>query len=35
MFSALGIDSSAEYHDLAGRPHAITTGKPIRELYRG
>jgi hypothetical protein len=33
MFSALGIDPGSHYHDLAGRPHAISPGQAIPELY--
>ncbi len=34
MFAALGIDPQSHYLDLSARPMPITTGKPIRELYR-
>jgi uncharacterized protein (DUF1501 family) len=34
MFAALGIDPSSHYSDLAGRPHVVSAGKPIIELYR-
>jgi hypothetical protein len=33
MFAALGVDPGSHYHDLTGRPLALTTGRPIRELY--
>jgi hypothetical protein len=33
MFNALGIDPSSHYQDLAGRPHAISPGQAIPELY--
>jgi Protein of unknown function (DUF1501) len=33
MFSALGIDPSAQYHDVLGRPFKISTGEPITGLY--
>jgi hypothetical protein len=34
MFAALGVDPSAHYTDLAGRPYALTDGKPVAALYR-
>jgi uncharacterized protein (DUF1501 family) len=34
LFAALGIDPAAHYHDLAARPYAISSGRPIVELYR-
>ncbi len=33
MFSALGIDPAAHYHDGLGRPFAISEGRPIAGLY--
>lgn len=33
MFSALGIDPAAHYHDDLDRPFAISTGQPIVGLY--
>lgn len=35
MFHALGIDPRGHYTDTLGRPFAIATGHPIKELYRG
>lgn len=34
LFAALGIDPSSHYTDSNGRPYAITTGKPIDEIYQ-
>jgi hypothetical protein len=34
MFAALGVDPSAHYTDLTGRPYVLTNGKPIAALYR-
>ena len=34
LFHALGIDPATHYSDPGGRPIAVCTGKPIRELYR-
>ena len=33
IFWALGIDPSAEYHDLEGRPRIISMGQPITGLF--
>ena len=33
MFEALGIDPETEIHDKLNRPHAISRGKPIREVF--
>ncbi|MSQ93710.1 MAG: DUF1501 domain-containing protein [Gemmataceae bacterium] len=33
MFSALGIDAAAHYHDLADRPYAVSPGRAIGELW--
>ncbi len=33
IFHALGIDPSGHFTDPLSRPYAITTGRPIRELY--
>jgi hypothetical protein len=33
MFAALGIDPAGQFHDPASRPHLISTGRPIRELF--
>jgi hypothetical protein len=32
-FSALGVDPAGHYTDATGRPFAISTGRPIEELY--
>ena len=32
---ALGIDPTSHFKDLADRPYAISSGKPIIELYSG
>jgi hypothetical protein len=33
LYQTLGIDPHAKIHDQAGRPVALTTGKPIAELF--
>jgi hypothetical protein len=33
IFWRFGIDHTAELHDQTGRPHRITTGEPIRQLF--
>lgn len=33
MFAALGIDPESHFQDLAARPYAISSGRPIRDLY--
>lgn len=33
MYSALGIDPRAHYHDSLGRPFPLSIGKPIESLY--
>jgi hypothetical protein len=35
LFAALGIDPHTHYQDLNQRPYALTSGRPIRELYQG
>ena len=35
MFAALGVDPGGHFEDPLGRPFAITTGRPIHELYAG
>lgn len=33
MFAALGINPAADYHDLASRPYAVSSGRPILDLH--
>ena len=33
IFSRFGIDPMTEIHDATGRPHRISDGRPIRELF--
>ncbi len=33
IFSRFGIDPMTEVHDTTGRPHRISDGRPIRELF--
>lgn len=33
IFWRLGIDHAAMIHDQSGRPHRLTTGEPIRQLF--
>lgn len=35
LFAALGIDPTGHYHDLAARPYAVSSGRPITDLYGG
>jgi hypothetical protein len=35
IFSALGIEPGSNFEDPLGRPFPISTGEPIRGLYRG
>ncbi|MCO6455956.1 MAG: DUF1501 domain-containing protein [Pirellulaceae bacterium] len=34
LFWSLGIDPHSHYEDATGRPFALATGRPIRELYQ-
>ena len=33
IFNRFGIDPMTEIHDTTGRPHRISDGRPIRELF--
>lgn len=33
LFSALGINSGGHFEDPSGRPHLVSTGKPIKQLF--
>jgi uncharacterized protein (DUF1501 family) len=33
IFWRFGIDPATEIHDLTGRPHRLSDGRPIRELF--